>query len=385
VSQGAHPRAPSQSEVWETLWRTWSWLASCSCTLSVEAPLTVGFTSPHSSFTPKLVLTRPFMQTRFGQTTLRSMVTVLGAGVIGLTTAHTLEEAGFDVQVIAAKSGDSITSAAAGAIWLPFRADPPEHVNRWAHQTRVWESELARSAPQAGVDVLTVRVYTTTGQRPWWSDAVNDLGEAITSDPAAPFIWEFAAPRVVPSLFCNYLIKLLRRPIRYQRFDYLKDVPGDLIINCTGLGARHLTGDTTIHGVWGQTLITKPDGLDMTISISDERDPTDFFYSIPRRDEMVLGGVAIPTQDDVAAPPTMQLREAILKRARDHGVMVTQEHVLRDSTGLRPYRPVVRVEPDPDFSKQNPGRRLIHNYGHGGSGYTLCRGCALDVLDLVRA
>lgn len=325
------------------------------------------------------------MQPRFGQTTLRSMVTVLGAGVIGLTTAHTLEEAGFDVQVIAAKSGDAITSAAAGAIWLPFRADPPEHVNRWAHQTRIWESELARTAPQAGVDVLKVRVYTATAQRPWWADAVNDLGEPITTDPAAPVIWEFDAPRVVPSLFCDYLVKHLKRPLRYQQVTRLEDVPGDAVINCTGLGARHLTGDTTIHGVWGQTLITKPDGLDMSISISDERDPTDFFYSIPRRDEMVLGGVAIPTQDDSPAPPSQQLRETILKRARDHGVMVTAEHVLRDSTGLRPYRPVVRVERDPNFHVKHPGKQLIHNYGHGGSGYTLCRGCALDVLDMLRA
>lgn len=313
------------------------------------------------------------------------MVTVLGAGVIGLTTAHTLEESGFDVQVIAAKSGDSITSAAAGAIWLPFRADPPERVNRWAHQTRLWETELAKSTPQAGIDVLKVRVYTATGDRPWWADSVNDLRQPITTDPAAAFIWEFHAPRVVPTLFCNYFMSLLKRPIRYQHFERLEDVPGDTIINCTGLGARQLTGDTTLLGVWGQTLITKPDGLDMTLSISDERDPTDFFYSIPRRDEMVLGGVAIPTQDELPAPPTMQLREAILKRAQEHGVMATHEHVLRDSTGLRPYRPVVRVEHDRDFARHHPGRRLIHNYGHGGSGYTLCRGCALDVLAMLRA
>jgi D-amino-acid oxidase len=41
---------------------------------------------------------------------------------------------------------------------------------------------------------------------------------------------------------------------------------------------------------------------------------------------------------------------------------------------LRPYRPEVRLERD---------GRVIHNYGHGGSGFTLCRGCAEDVVALV--
>jgi D-amino-acid oxidase len=45
-----------------------------------------------------------------------------------------------------------------------------------------------------------------------------------------------------------------------------------------------------------------------------------------------------------------------------------------ERVGLRPYRPEVRLERD---------GRVIHNYGHGGSGFTLCRGCAEDVVALV--
>ncbi|HUP65002.1 MAG TPA: FAD-dependent oxidoreductase, partial [Thermoanaerobaculia bacterium] len=46
--------------------------------------------------------------------------------------------------------------------------------------------------------------------------------------------------------------------------------------------------------------------------------------------------------------------------------------------GLRPGRPAVRVERD----LEDP--RVIHNYGHGGSGFTLSWGCAEDVLRIVR-
>jgi glycine/D-amino acid oxidase-like deaminating enzyme len=70
-------------------------------------------------------------------------------------------------------------------------------------------------------------------------------------------------------------------------------------------------------------------------------------------------------------PPTPEMRATILARAAAHGVH--NPRVLRDSSGLRPCRPAVRLERE---------GRIIHNYGHGGSGYTLCRGCAMDVVAL---
>jgi D-amino-acid oxidase len=48
--------------------------------------------------------------------------------------------------------------------------------------------------------------------------------------------------------------------------------------------------------------------------------------------------------------------------------------VVREAVGLRPYRPAVRVERE---------GRVVHNYGHGGSGYTLCWGCAEEVVGMV--
>lgn len=54
--------------------------------------------------------------------------------------------------------------------------------------------------------------------------------------------------------------------------------------------------------------------------------------------------------------------------------------------GLRPFRGYnVRVEHE---SRLNPltgeKSRIIHSYGHGGSGFTLSFGSAVDVLGLVR-
>jgi len=308
------------------------------------------------------------------------MITVLGAGIVGLTTAHTLEEAGHEVRIIAAASGAAITSAAAGAIWFPFRADPPHRVNRWANITRKWLSQIAAEHPTAGIDVLDLHAYADTTESPWWAGAIDDLQPPIRGGPQAAFIWQFRAPRIIPSTFCAFLEGNIRAEIEYRRLDSFDEVSDGPIINCTGLGSRKLAGDALLQGVWGQTVITRTEGLDLTRSISDDRDKDHMFYSIPRRDEMVLGGVAIPNpppgdpNDDAPAPASASLRDEIMQRARQRGLAITPEHFLRDSTGLRPYRPQVRLEKE---------GRVIHNYGHGGSGFTLCRGCARDVLEML--
>lgn len=304
---------------------------------------------------------------------------VIGAGVSGLVTARTLEEAGFDVQVVARETGSATTSWAAGAIWYPYRADPPELVTRWAALTRAWLMELARTTPEAGVDVLTLFEADDSNHPPSWAAATPDLRIAQNPSKAPlPHVWTCAAPRVEPSLFLAWLERGLSRPIQIRQVHALDDLEADLVVNCSGLGARGLARDESLQPIFGQTIITAPGDIDLSRSFGDNRHPRDVFYSIPRRGEVVLGGVAIPVAFDAAARPDPEIGEAIIARARAYGCV--HGHILRHSAGLRPYRPSVRVESDPTPTRR--GARVIHNYGHGGAGYTLCRGCALDVLDL---
>ena len=54
----------------------------------------------------------------------------------------------------------------------------------------------------------------------------------------------------------------------------------------------------------------------------------------------------------------------------------------KEWVGLRPLRTKgVRLEWDDDLS--NEGFRVLHNYGHGGSGITLSWGCAAEVVEIV--
>ena len=60
---------------------------------------------------------------------------VVGAGVVGLTTAVCLREAGIAADVVAREEPQDTTSAVAAALWYPYRALPQERVTAWSAAT----------------------------------------------------------------------------------------------------------------------------------------------------------------------------------------------------------------------------------------------------------
>jgi D-amino-acid oxidase len=300
-------------------------------------------------------------------------VTVVGAGVIGLATAVTLEERGHRVRVVAAARGEATTSAVAAAVWFPYRVGPRANVLVWAARTRSWLERLAHSTPEAGVDLLTC--YEIIGAdgtaRPWWAEGLE--AQRVTAPVAgAPPAWRYTAPRAQPSLLLSYLESRLAQPIEQRVVTDLSSEPGDVVVNCTGLGARELANDRLVEALLGQVAIAELGALDPTTSVTDDRDPERIFYLIPRRDEVVIGGcsLAVPAETTPRVDPATT--ERILAHAQQLGISVGS--VRTERVGLRPYRPEVRLGRD---------GRIIHNYGHGGAGFTLCRGCAEDVAALI--
>jgi len=58
---------------------------------------------------------------------------------------------------------------------------------------------------------------------------------------------------------------------------------------------------------------------------------------------------------------------------------VSRDRVLRSTVGLRPHRPIgFRLE-----AESIDGKTIVHNYGHGGSGWSLCWGTGHLAADLV--
>jgi len=300
-------------------------------------------------------------------------VTAVGAGVVGLTTALVLQEAGHRVRVVASERPERTTSSAAGALWYPFEVGPPEKVNRWARLTRDWLLAVSRIVSEAGVDLVTALECASDTRRPWWAEAVEGIRLVEGPQPSgARYAWEFEAPRVEPALHLRWLESQLVRPIEIARVERLDEVPGDVVVNCTGMGARRLSNDIALRALLGQTVVVAPGEVNLHRMYGDQRDLSAMLYVIPRRAEVVIGGCALPFDGDVPPPPDPALRAAFLERARAAGFR--HGPVLRDAVGLRPVRAEVRVERD---------GRVIHHYGHGGAGYTLARGSAAEVLELM--
>jgi FAD dependent oxidoreductase. len=70
----------------------------------------------------------------------------------------------------------------------------------------------------------------------------------------------------------------------------------------------------------------------------------------------------------------------IVRHCRELEPALASAQVLEVRVGLRPGRTAVRLE------REHRGVGVvIHNYGHGGAGFTLAWGCADEVLHLARA
>ena len=81
-------------------------------------------------------------------------VIVVGAGVVGLTCAVRLLEAGLRVDVVARDLPRETTSAVAAAIWYPYRALPQDRVTAWARTSYAVFDALADTDPESGVRML---------------------------------------------------------------------------------------------------------------------------------------------------------------------------------------------------------------------------------------
>ncbi|PRZ04150.1 D-amino-acid:oxygen oxidoreductase (deaminating) [Isoptericola sp. CG 20/1183] len=303
-------------------------------------------------------------------------VTVVGAGVMGLSCAVRLLEAGHRVAVRARELPQDTTSAVAAALWYPYLALPQDRVTAWAARSFDVFAGIADDDPAAGVRMRPgTEVFTGTPTDPWWRDAVPRLDRTADVPPSYAAGWTFTAPLVDMPVYLAWLagrVETLGGTIVRASLDALPGPGGDdgaTVVHCTGLGARGLVGDGTLHPVRGQTVVLEQWGLDRWWL--DAVGPT---YVVPRGREVVVGGT-----DGVGAwdrTPSADTAADILERAARLVPEVRSARVLRHAVGLRPARPTVRVERD---------GHVVHCYGHGGAGVTLSWGCADEVARLVAA
>lgn len=301
-----------------------------------------------------------------GQTDLVQRVVVVGAGVIGLSVACRLLEAGYGVEVVARDLPGETTSDVAATLWYPYLALPQDLVTAWS---AVSYDEFVRLAAdeRTGVRILGgTEVLDAVSPDPWWRDAVPALSRTTVAGYADA--WSFDAPVIEMPVYLRWLadrVRSLGGSIVQQTLSVL---PTDgLVVDCAGLGARELVGDDSMTPVRGQVVLVEQFGLDRWWL--DETGPT---YLVPRSRDVVVGGTDHVGEWD--RTPSPQIAADILARAARLVPEVAAARVVAHKVGLRPARPEVRLERVGD---------VVHCYGHGGAGVTLSWGCADEVAALV--
>lgn len=308
-------------------------------------------------------------------------VLVLGAGVVGLTTAITLAEAGHAVRVQAAELPEATTSAAAGALWGPWLLEPRHRVRPWAAHTLQVLTELA-STPETGVQLVSGNdVSPVEREPPEWFSLLPGVRPSILDELPEGYAYgvHYNAPLVDMPTYLAYLLDRLQASgveIGIAVVESLEEVCSvPVVVNCTGLGARKLADDDQLFPIRGQHLVVSNPGLIEFLEV-DTGDSPDLIAVYPHGDHVVLGGTA--ESGSWNREPDLATAEAILARCTAVQPLLREVTVLKHRVGLRPTRPEIRLE-----EQVNGAGRVIHNYGHGGAGVSVAWGCAATVREMV--
>jgi D-amino-acid oxidase len=313
---------------------------------------------------------------------MKHQVGIVGAGVSGLTCGIAFAERGHRTAIFAKEIAQRTTSGAAAALWFPYDVEPADKVIPWALETFRTLIDLARD-PSSGVSMIELRQFSRTGEIeiPDWAiplgahqvipSEVEDTGEFTSG-------FAITVPLMDTTIYLDYLanrfLKANGQIIENVRLEKLEEVDPefDLVINCAGIGARELAHDAALQPHRGQVAVV-PSIKDLSYAVVCDDAP--LMYAIPRRNDCVFGGTN-DLSDDLAADSATTTR---IVTECSRALKIEKPNVVAERVGLRPFRKSgVCLE----HARLGDGRAVVHNYGHGGSGFTLSWGCAKDVLQL---
>ncbi|CAE6332382.1 hypothetical protein RSOLAG1IB_10247 [Rhizoctonia solani AG-1 IB] len=349
-------------------------------------------------------------------------VIVLGAGVIGLSTALRLLDKRYDVTIIAEhfpgdKKTIEFTSPWAGAHHVS-RADGNK--TQLAYDKRTFQVMWDMSEPDhpaAGCFMRLHQVEHFVDQDPSVYSSYDFMpGHMVINDEENSRVTvEFETLTIDTSVYLPYLLstflgkggRIIRNRVGHVSQvaqGAFTDFKPDAVVVCVGLGARTLGGveDPDVYPVRGQVSIIRAPWIKFGVS---EKTKDGISYVIPRQSgDVIIGGTydendwyphpREPTIDDIITR-CLALSPLIAPAgARVHGrtpnISDVRSIVIESGVGLRPARKGgVRLETgsvqyvfgSSAFICKVP---VVYNYGHGGAGYQSSWGTAEKAAELVQ-
>lgn len=310
---------------------------------------------------------------------MQKKIIIAGCGVIGLTTGIRLLEEEYEVMIVTKDLPKQTTSNKAAAFWFPYHVRDSKQVLDWSMLSYKKFEAFSHDA-DSGVHMTPViklgneiseieqRIRETLHEERFRSLIREECRGKFTDG------WRIEVPLVETPVYLPFLMnkflsgggKIIEREI--QMLDELYS-DEDIIVNCTGLASRELAHDDRLIPIRGQIVFLKTENLHRIIL--EDLAPS---YIVYRTDGCVCGGTY---EENIFSTETEETAiQKILERCFELEPHLKSAVIADRWAGLRPYRNEIRVA-------REPGKPLIHNYGHGGSGFTVSWGCAEEVVSIV--
>lgn len=233
-------------------------------------------------------------------TTGETKYAVIGCGAVGLSTARLLQKKGFDVTIYAKDLPPYTTSDHAEAVW--DGGDNPDPGELWIRAARLSHA------------YFTKMVGDHYGVRWIENYSENDENTRLSHEPGSPLgdlyrdykqfdgdELPFSTPSVLrwstmliePPIYMRAVVndflsehgKIIVRDLSDRRA--VLNLPEEVIMNCSGLGAKFLFDDEEMFPVKGQLTILLPQPeIDYIMDIAGDM--------VSRKDGLVLGGTYEP-------------------------------------------------------------------------------------------
>lgn len=354
-------------------------------------------------------------------------IVVIGAGVIGLTTALKIQEkGGYRVTVIAEHLPSDPKDAYYASCWAGAHhvtvagTDPRQKRLDLETFEMMWKlSELDADTEALFMRLPQTEYYRHKRNSPDALDLMPGFRELEPEElvPGAESGLTYNTvntdvPKFLNWLYFRFLSKggqVIRGSVQHisqiieggaGAFDKAKK-PGtpDGIVICAGLGARFLGGveDKDVYPMRGQVLLIRAPWVKNCMSMSGGSGRI-WTYVIPRRSGDVIIGGTMGIDDWYPLPraeTTRDIIERVLEMTQEIAPPSVREKrkpivedilplVLEEGCGFRPSRKGgIRLEGEIRFATEGKKVVVVHNYGHSGYGYLACFGSASMALELL--
>lgn len=320
-------------------------------------------------------------------------VAVVGAGIIGMTTARRIKSEMEDVHVtvIAEHFTPHTANDEAAGFFMPQDVSgvPDEKLREWFDESYSFYRKLLLEKYSSDNGLAEVPAYYLQKNmmpKPAYADTYPPWRELTMKDvdafPNYKRGYYFISMIIECKKFLPYLMGRFLNDggnfigKKVNEFEELFE-EYDVIINCSGIGARDLCQDESVSFVCEQTTRVNAPWIKHAV-IAD-----DGFYVIPNIHDVVLGGNS--KNQNLFLIPDDDEAKAIWKGCSRLVPCLKPCTFIRYSVTLRPGNGPLKLYfqdlPSKDGGKTFP---VIHNYGHGASEICLAWGCAGEVVKLLK-